>query len=132
MVYKSEKLLIKISAILGIINLVLLLIGGYVLEAFSDEPKFADMLARYGLTGVDNIFKFSFIIMLILRIIVILILFMIAKKLDKNNYKTYGILSIVIGIISYKWLLGYLSSILLIIAGILILVNSKKTTEQSK
>lgn len=107
--FKMERLLIRIAAVLGIISIVLVPLLYSVVYYLKNTPAM-------------QYFTIGNLIGTFLSLLVVIALFIMAKKLDKYNYKTMGVLLIILGILSY-WLLWFPPATLTIIAGVMVLRN---------
>lgn len=129
MVFKTEKLLIRIAAILGAVGIVLVAILNFSLNLLKTMPEMQETLESSGQEIADFHITPIYYVLTALSILVVVSLFIIANKLNVENYKTMGIVLLVLAIVSY-WVLWFVPIILITIAGILILSKGKKINSE--
>ncbi len=124
MEFKTEKLLIRIAAVLGAIGIVLVAILYFSVDILKTMPEMQDALEEAGHNLEANYLTTTYYILTILSILDVVALFIIASKLSLDNYKIMGIILIILGILSY-WLLWFVPIILMVVAGVLLLTKRR-------
>ncbi len=125
MIFISEKKLIRIAAILGGMGIVIMGFLYIFLHAVKNvietrRPALYNLIAHH--------ITRNYFILTVLSILVVILLLVIANKLNENNYKIVGFSLIILAIFSIK-LLWFVPVILIFIAGVLVLVKGRKWKE---
>jgi len=124
MIFKRERLLIRIAAILGAVGIIMVALLYLSINLLKTMPEMQDAIESSGQQLSENNFTTTYYILTILSILVVVALFVIASKLSIENYRMMGFILIGIAVVSY-WLLWFIPIILIIIAAILVLNKGK-------
>lgn len=130
MVFKTEKLLIKIAAILGAVGIIMVAVMYLSLNLLKTSPEMQEAFESSGQEITDFHITPTYYVLTILSILVVVSLFIIVNKLNVENYKIMGIILLVLAVVSY-WVLWFVPIILIAIAGILILNKGKKINSET-
>ncbi len=120
--FKRERLLIKLSAILGAIGIIMVAALYLSVDILKNTPEIREFLEESEQRIDKSYLTTKYYVLTILSILDVIALFIIERKLNESNYKTMGVILLVLAILSY-WLLWFVPIILAGIAGVLLLTK---------
>ncbi|QVK18090.1 hypothetical protein KHQ81_14885 [Mycoplasmatota bacterium] len=125
MEFKTEKLMIRIGAILGAVGIFLVAVINLLWSALKEMSEVKEAFENAGQEMPDIHLTATYFVSTVLSILVVVALFIIANKLNSENSKIMGIALLVLTVASY-WLLWFVPIILIAIAGIMVLIKGNK------